>query len=172
MLPSVMVSELWTSCQTAPGAISNCAAQAPVDSVAYGSAAATYGTAAVTLPNPGNTQALRLSNLAFNVTNNSTEYSLQSVATATSMVTVPNLPTDFTTPRNNGRTIIKLSAAPSVGGIAEAPQLSGGVALDAATTSSDGTNYMPYAALGGGLVLLFAGGAGWYAYRRRTAQRA
>ena len=84
-------SVTWVSA-TSPGHSPNCAAQAPVDSVAYGTAAATYGMAAVALPAPGNGQALRLNNLAFMVTNNSTEYSLENVAAATSMVTVPNLP--------------------------------------------------------------------------------
>jgi hypothetical protein len=149
-----------------PGASGNCALQSPVDSVAYGTATATYGTAAAALPSPGTTQALRLNNLALNVTNNHTEYDLQSVSTSTFAVAPANLASDRTTPRNNGRTVIKLTTASSVGGVAQAPDLPAGVAPEAA--SARGAGYMPYAALGGGLALLVAGGVGWYAYRRRA----
>ena len=61
---------------------------APVDSVAYGSASAVYGSAAVALPNPSTLQALRLSNLNSTPSNNSTEYALTNVSTATFGVAV------------------------------------------------------------------------------------
>jgi hypothetical protein len=157
-----------------PGASSNCALQGPpVDQVAYGTATATYGTAATTLPSPGTAQALRLNNLAFMVTNNSTEYSLQNVATATAMVTAPNLSTDFTTPRNNSRAVIRLNTptTPSVGGIAEPPDL-GSVATGSAESADSGMNYARYAGVGAAIAFLTLCGAGWYAYRRRAAQRA
>ncbi|HYM14154.1 MAG TPA: hypothetical protein VEZ14_01175 [Dehalococcoidia bacterium] len=148
----------------------NCSLQAPVDSVAYGTAPATYGTAAVALPNPSDARSLRLNNLALSVTNNSTEYGLQPVAASTFSVAVANLPTDFSTPRNNGRVVLKLSAPapPSVGGIAEAPSLAG-VAPAAAAPSRGSTGYAAYGAAVAALALMAAaGGAGWYAYRRRV----
>jgi hypothetical protein len=144
-----------------------CTASIPVDSLAYGSATATYGTAAAALPNPGNTTALRLNNLNTTPSNNSTEYALQNVSASTFSVTAGNLPTDFATPRNNGRMVLKLNApAPPVGGIAEDPASLGGSA--AAVRESDDSGQRGYAIAGGVAAAAIACGAGWYVYRRRT----
>lgn len=155
----------------------NCAfGPAPVDAVAYGGAAPMFGMPAPALPASGTTQALRLSNLALGPTNNATEYSLQNVSTTTFPVSCGpcdfldsgSLPTDFTTPRNNGRTVLLLSApfVPGVGGIAEDPALpSAAVASSGATSGSDSS---AYAIAGGIAATAIAAGVGWYVYRRRT----
>lgn len=137
----------------------------PSDAVAYGGATAIYGTAAVALPNPGTLRALRLSNLNNPPSNNSTEYALQNVATSTFSVTSGNLPTDFTTPRNNGRVVLKLPAPPSVGGVAEDP---GQLSSPVGTAATDSASWGAYAIAGGVAGALVAGGAGWYVYRRRS----
>ena len=136
-----------------------------VDSVAYGSATATFGSAAVSLPNPGTLQALRLSNLNVNPSDNSTEYSLQNVSTTT--FTASNLTGDFTTPRNNVRTVLKLNGAPaSVGGVAEGPSLVG--ASVASPTADAGSDASTYAIAGGIALAAIAASAGFFVYRRRT----
>jgi hypothetical protein len=140
---------------------------APVDSVAYGSATATYGTAAAALPSPGTFQALRLSNLNIAPSNNSTEYALMNVSTSTFSVPMTNLATDFTTPRNNSRTMLKLNVAapPSVGGVTEDPGLS--AAPDAtARAGASGQPWDAYAIAAGAVAAALACGAGWYVYRR------
>jgi hypothetical protein len=147
----------------------NCNLTAPVDSVAYGSvmgaASPDYGTAAVGLPTPPNSNVLRLGNLNTNPANNSAEYSLQPVATSSSMVTVANLPTDFSTPRNNGRVVLKLVAPAAVGGVAELPEAAG--AAPVARTGGGGSRFdaMWYAA--GSIALVAAMLAGGLAWRRR-----
>jgi hypothetical protein len=139
---------------------------APVDSVAYGAAMATYGTAAAALPSPGTMQALRLSNLNSAPSNNSTEYALMNVSTSTFGVPMANLATDFTTPRNNSRTVLKLNV-PSVGGVADDPGLS--AAPDAAAPAGGGGQpWDAYAIAGGAVAAALACGAGWYVYRRRA----
>ena len=141
---------------------------APVDSVAYGSAVATYGSAAVALPNPGIKQALRLSNLNNAPSNNSTEYALQNVAASTFSVLPGNLATDFTTPRNNARTVLKLNAlstTSSVGGVAEVPR--GTDAPAGIAASSGGTSWHTYRFAGGAAAVLFVVGTALYVYRRR-----
>lgn len=137
-----------------------------VDSVAYGGGMAQFGTAAVALPAMGTAQALRLSNLNMTPTNNSTEYALQNVATSTGPA--GPLTTDFTTPRNNSRTILKLNApAASVGGVAENP---GSIDTPVATvTRSSGTDWNGYALAGGIAAAALASAGGWYVFRRREA---
>jgi len=138
----------------------------PVDDAAYGGATAVYGTAAVPLPNPGTMQALRLSNLNNPPTNNSTEYSLQNVATSTFSVAPAMVATDFTSPRNNARTVLMLNAAPpSVGGLAEAPALA--PASAATGQPSGGAGAVAFA--GGIAAAAIASGAAWYVYRRRAS---
>jgi hypothetical protein len=105
----------------------------PVDSVAYGTATANFGTASGALPGASDSRALRLSNLNSPPSNNSTEYSLQQVSTTSFSVAAGNLPTDFTTPRNNGRMVLSMTAPAAVGGVAEVP---GGPI--ASTASSEG----------------------------------
>ena len=72
-------------------------------------------------------RALRLNNLGFTPTNNSTEYSLQAVSATTFAVPLANLPTDFSTPRNNGRIVLQLvvtaPVVPKVGGVGELPDI-------------------------------------------------
>lgn len=92
-----------------------------VDSLAYGGAPADFGSAAAALPVPGTNQALRINNLNLAPANNSTEYSLASIATTSFSVAPANLATDLTTPRNNGRVVIKVATPSSVGGIALEP---------------------------------------------------
>ena len=138
-----------------------------VDSLAYGGATAHFGTAAVALPATGTTQALRLSNLNSTPTDNSTEYALQNVATSTFSVVAGNLATDFTTPRNNGRTVLKLNApVPSVGGVAEDPGSTGAPA--AAAETSSGSRWSGYLVAGGIAAAAVACAGGWYVFRRRT----
>lgn len=144
---------------------SNCALTTPVDSVAYGGAPADYGTPAVALPNPSDNRALRLSDLSTSPTNNSTEYSLQPVATSSFAVGPANLPTDFTTPRNNSRTVLKLAAPASVGGIAEEP----GVAVSGSRSAGApgrGMGYVPFVS-GTALLGALAAGGAWRVRRRR-----
>lgn len=136
-----------------------------VDAVAYGSATATFGSAAAALPGTGTMQGLRLSNLNVNPSDNSAEYSLENVSTSTFAVTVGNLASDFTTPRNNGRTVLKLNApVASVGGVAQAPDLASSVS---AITSIDSDRTLLYA-IAGALAAVAATFGGWYLYRRRA----
>lgn len=159
-------------------------AVAPADSVSYGGATGLFPPAATALPNPGTLQALRLSNLNTAPTNNSTEYSLQNVATSTDTVinhppltcfAPPSTPTcatatDFRTPRNNSRMVLKLNlpAPPSVGGVAEAPSL-GAVPATAQQSTGDARSWPAFALAGGAAAAAIACGAGWYVYRRRIA---
>ena len=118
----------------APGS-QNCGLTFPVDSLATGTATADFGTAAGPLSPASDNGATRLSNLNAAPTDNSTEYSLQAVATSSFAVPFANLATDFTTPRNNGRVVLNLATSPivpSVGGVARPPDASNGSA-DAAT---------------------------------------
>ncbi len=138
---------------------------APVDSVAYGAATATYGTAATALPNPGTLKALRLSNLNNPPTNNSTEYSLTNVSPGTYTVVAGNLTTDFTTPRDNGRKVLRLPPV-SVGGVSEPAAVSGSLA---ATPDAHGRDSGGYAVAGGVAAALLGAAAAWYAYRRPYA---
>ena len=145
--------------------LGGCAFAIPVDAVAYGSGTGGYGAAAAALPN--NLQSLRLSNLNTTPSNNSIEYSLQNVSTSTFAVAMANLAADLATPRNNGRTVLKLNApvAP-VGGVAEDPA---SVAAPAATGTSSGTNWAGYVLAGGIAAAALATAGGWYVFRRREA---
>jgi len=136
---------------------------APVDALAYGTAGAIYGSAAAALPNPGTMQALRLNNLNNTPANNSTEYALANISPTTFSVAPANLTTDFSTPRNNARTVLTLFV-PGVGGVAEAPELP---TAAAAATQPDGSAqpWLAYAAASA-LALCAAGGS-WYVLRRR-----
>lgn len=139
----------------------------PADSVSYGGATGLFPPAASALPNPGTLQALRLSNLNTVPTNNSTEYSLQTVSASTFSVTLANLATDFTTPRNNSRTVLKLNAPPlSVGGVAEKPGAALLPAVADESSDSPGRAYLIGGAAFGAMILL---ASGWYVYRRRVA---
>jgi hypothetical protein len=150
------------------GTNSACATiMAPVDSVAYGGATASYGTAAVALPHPDLNQALRLSNLNNAPSNNSTEYSLMNIATSTFAVAPGNVATDFTTPRNNSRTVLKLNAPPaSVGGVADAPAPA---PASAVSGQSSGTSWHWQILAAGIAAAVCTSGAAWYAYRRRIS---
>lgn len=77
-----------------------------VDSVAYGTAAADFGTAATALPSPSDNRALRESNIS-GPANNSTDYSLQPTAAIPRMA--GGLATDLDTPRNNARQVATLA---------------------------------------------------------------
>ena len=144
--------------------IGGCAFAIPVDAVGYGTGTGGYGTAAAALPN--NLQSLRLSNLNTTPSNNSMEYSLQNVATSTFAVAMGSLASDPATPRNNGRTVLKLNApvGPSVGGVAEDPA---SVAAPAATVASSGTEWSMYVLAGGIVAAALATAGGWYVLRRR-----
>ena len=161
-----------------------------VDSVAYGSFSGIvdYGSAATALPSPSDNRALRLGKLNPNVeaTNNSTEYSLQSVSTTTFSVAASSLSSDLTSPRNNSRTVLQLSGPtptptstptptitptptptidPSIGGIAELPEVAG-TPLDATGSSGGNAGLLAgfITAVVAGAVAL--GSAAWYARRR------
>ena len=130
---------------------------APVDSVAYGSAGAVYGSAAVALPNPSTLQALRLSNLNSAPSNNSTEYALTNVSTATFGVAPSDLASDFTTPRNNTRNVLRLNRPlVALGGLDE----------DAAAART-GIASNAELAIAAAAAAVIAGVAGLYGYRRR-----
>jgi hypothetical protein len=79
-----------------------------VDSVAYGSATAYFGSAAPALADPSDDRALVLNNLNLAPSDNSTEYALAPVSTTTSSVAIGDLATDFDTPRNNGRVVLEV----------------------------------------------------------------
>ncbi len=150
----------------APG-VANCALTVPADSVAYGGAPADFGTAAVALPSPSNSNALRLDNLNTNPTDNSTEYALRGVSGSTYTVAPANLPADLTTPRNNGRVVLKL--ATSVGGVAVVPALPSRPA--AISDAGGGGSYaMQIGLASAGVALAAAACAVWLIRRRRTAR--
>ncbi len=140
----------------------------PVDSVAAGTAAADYGSAAVALPPATDNRALRLSNLNQNPTNNSTEYSLNAVSSSTFAVAPANLPTDFSTPRNNGRVVIKLGSP--IGGIAEEPDVSGLSTSTSSKAGGDGFSRIWYG-LGGAFGLIAVSLGVWAIWRRRVHYR-
>lgn len=94
-----------------------------VDSVAYGGAAADFGSAATSLPSPSTDEALRLNNLNLAPSNNMTEYGMTPVSTSTFSVAPGSLATDLSTPRNNGRVVLKVVTA-AVGGLALEPDAS------------------------------------------------
>lgn len=148
----------------------NCVLTTPVDSVAFGTAPADYGTAAPALPGVTDSRALRLSNLNTAPSNNSTEYALQPVATSSFTVAPANLPTDFSTPRNNGRVVLKLGAAgtSSVGGIATLPEISAGAPL-ARRNAHGGPPWM-LITLFAAAVLLATGAGGGLVLRARRAR--
>ncbi|MBI2914116.1 MAG: hypothetical protein HYY03_09385 [Chloroflexi bacterium] len=99
--------------QASDGCDANFSIQAgDVDSVAYGGAAADFGSAAVALPSPSDNRSLRLGALSPGPSNNSTEYSLQAVSASTFSVASGSLASDLTTPRNNARTVLQLTDAP------------------------------------------------------------
>lgn len=79
-----------------------------VDSVAYGTATADFGSAASALPSPSDNTALRESNIT-GPSDNSTDYSLQATAAAPKTVAAGSLLTDLDTPRNNSREVATLS---------------------------------------------------------------
>ena len=151
-----------------------------VDSAAYGAFTGTvdYGSAATALSSPSDNQALRLGklNLLVEATNNSTEYSLSAVSTTTFSVASGSLPTDLASPRNNSRTVLELQPSgpiptptstpdPSVGGIAELPELAG-TPLDATGSSGGNAGLLAgLAAVAAGAAAL--GGAAWYIRRRQ-----
>jgi hypothetical protein len=143
----------------------NCASTIPADSVAYGTATANYGTAAVALPGVTDPNALRLKMLTTNPTNNSTEYELQPVSSTSFSVTAGSLPTDLATPRNNGRTVIGLAAS-SVGGVADEPLRREESPITSETTENGSTAWLPYVALVALGVGLALGGA--LIWRRRS----
>lgn len=143
----------------------NCALTMPVDSVAYGTATADYGTAAVALPAATDNRALRLGNLSTAPADNSSEYSLQPASAMSFSVPIANLPTDFTTPRNNARMVLALTPPPSVGGIAEAPDLERSAAT-ATTSGGHARGFVWYAIAGGAAAIATAGAAAWLARRR------
>jgi hypothetical protein len=153
----------------APESTSSCVfpPKFPLDSLAYGSATADagFGSAAVALPSSPDHRALRLSNLSSTPTDNSTEYSLQPVAPSTFSVTLANLPTDFTTPRNNARTVLELTSPPSVGGLAEPPSLTQSTTLRSAPSDDQSERWI--VGIGSAVALAGAGAAGWYVQRRR-----
>jgi hypothetical protein len=132
----------------------NCSLTVPVDSVAYGTATADYGTAAVALPSASDNRALRLNNLNLTPMNNSTEYALNAVSNTSSSVAPANLPTDFATPRNNARMVLAMTAPPppSVGGIAQAPDLAA-PARAATAQAGGGGKTLWYATAGAGAAL-------------------
>jgi hypothetical protein len=75
-----------------------------VDSVAYGTGSADFGSAATALPNPSDDRALREADIN-GPSDNSTDYSLQQTAQAAKTVSTAQLLTDLDTPRNNSREV-------------------------------------------------------------------
>ncbi|MBI5283508.1 MAG: hypothetical protein HY874_00295 [Chloroflexi bacterium] len=136
-----------------------------VDSLAYGAAAADFGTAGPALPAAaGNVKALRLGNLNVTPADNSTEYSLQPVSLSTFSVAPANLVVTLATPRNNGRVVLALPSLPGgVGGVASQPDQS---LLPARTATASGGHRTAYA-LGAAAAALAA--LGIAALRRRRS---
>ncbi len=148
-----------------------------VGSAAYGSFTGTvdYGsTPAPALPTPSDNRALRLNNLAPEATDNSTEYSLETVSGSTFTVAQGSLASDPNTPRNNSRTVLQLALitpTPTplpVGGLAKLPAAA---APPLASTGSSGANQLQLAIAAGVSVvaITFLGGSAWYIRKRRQA---
>ena len=146
----------------------NCASTVPADSLAYGSATPHYGTAAVALPGASDPNALRLKVLTVNPTNNSTEYELQPVSGTSFNVAVGNLATDLATPRNNGRTVIRLAAS-SVGGVADEPLRESRGPEVAEPVDEAGTSRFAYA--GAAIAVLAVAMGSVVVWRRRSSGR-
>jgi hypothetical protein len=119
----------------AEGQGTGCAGMVPIDSVAYGTATADYGTAAVALPNPSDNRALRESNLS-GPTNNSTDYSLQATSATAKNVAVGSLGSDLDTPRNNLRQVSTFSNDTDGDGVLNANDLCPGTASGANVDSN------------------------------------
>jgi len=134
------------------------------DSVAYGTAAAHFGTAASPLPVPSTNQALRIGNLSTTPTNNSTEYSLQAVSGSTFAVAPANLATDFSTPRNNGRTVLQITS-PAVGGVAVDPR-AGGEPFGSSEVEGTSSNVRLWVLAAGLIVVAVVGAGGALAWAR------
>jgi hypothetical protein len=147
----------------------SCTFTTPVDSVAFGTAPADYGTAAVGLPGITDNRALRLGNLNTMPVNNSTEYSLQPVATSSFTVAPANLASDMSTPRNNAGVVLKLTAGtvPSVGGVATLPEIAAAAPL-ARPDSHNGPPWLLIALSVAGVVALT--GVAGLAFRARRVR--
>lgn len=137
-----------------------------VDSLAYGGAAANFGSAAVSLPSPSTDEALRIGNLNLAPSNNSTEYGLTPVSTSTFSVAIGSLASDLSTPRNNGRVVLKVVTS-AVGGLALEPDAGSLQPIAAEDGGANGrqTLVVITAIVAGAAAV--AGGA-WYWRRRRA----
>ena len=134
-----------------------------VDSLAYGGASADFGSAAAALPGPSENKALRLNNLGLTPFNNNTEYPPHPISPSSFAVATGNLATDFSTPRNNGRTVLQLT--PPVGGIAELPDVAG-APLEAPDSSGGNTGLLVAVIAAATAAMLTIAGTAWYARRR------
>ena len=134
-----------------------------VDSLAYGGASADFGSAAAALPGPSENKALRLNNLGLTPFNNNTEYPPGPISPSSFTVASVSLATDFSTPRNNGRTVLQLT--PPVGGIAELPDVAG-APLEAPDSSGGNTGVLAAVVVAAAVSMLTLAGAAWYARRR------
>ncbi len=108
---------------------------------------------------------LRLTNLNITPVNNSAEYELRGASTTTFAVPVANLKTDFTTPRNNGRVVLRLGPE-QVGGVLE--DRDPVAAVDAAKAPAGGRSLLKYAGLATALVAVTLAAAGYTFHRRKT----
>lgn len=86
-----------------------------VDSVAYGTAPADFGSAAPALPNPTDNRALRESDITHS-SDNSVDYGLAAVSATAKTVSTLNLTTDLDTPRNNAREVAVIASATDADG--------------------------------------------------------
>jgi hypothetical protein len=145
----------------------------PVDSVSYGGGSGAFPPAAPALPTLGTNQVLRLSNLNTKPLNNLAEYGMTlstvsaiALDASAHLVTNPLDPLSLATPRNNSRTVLKLTV-PAVGGVAEEPNLA--AVPDKAQQSAGDSPSWPGYTIAGVAAAAMACGAGWYMYRRRIA---
>ncbi|MEX0749422.1 MAG: hypothetical protein WD359_01320 [Dehalococcoidia bacterium] len=136
-----------------------------VDSLAYGSATAHFGSAAATLPSPADTRALRLEALTTVPSANDAEYELAAVSLTTFGVAPGSLASNLETPRNNGRTVLRLQAPTSVGGVVE-PAGSEAVAPISSGSNDDGRPWRGYAYGALAALLALAATGGFLRWRR------
>lgn len=134
-----------------------------VDSVAYGTATAHWGSAATALASPADRTSLRLDNLDIETAtfDNSADYSLVTTSTTTFAVAPGSLASNLATPRNNGRIVLQLPQPAAAGAIAEEAMPADPDALTQDRDSAAdawvyiaGATLLALAAGGGGLVLM------------------
>jgi hypothetical protein len=139
-----------------------------VDSLAYGAAAADWGSAAAAFTGADNEilrmKAGELTDVLFPETN-SGEYEFASASSSTFSVASGDLVTDLSSPRKNNRTVLGMTP-PSVGGVAAQPDVA---SLPAASGGGGSAPRALIYGLVGAAAAIVAIGAGAWRWRRRRA---